>query len=125
MPSIRDESEAQAAYEDLVKDTSASVEEKTNSQVNKTEEKTKAKENFQQAIADKEAALLELEELSNHNAELHQNCDFVSKNFEIRQTACDEEIEALKQATSMLSVPNSSSTSGPPDHSIGLSDRWV
>jgi len=100
---LRAESEAQAAYEELVKDTNDSIEEKTKSQVNKVEEKAKAEENLQQAITDKEAALLELEELSNYNAELHQNCDFIMKNFEIRQTARDEEIEALKQAKSILS----------------------
>lgn len=99
----RAESEAQAAYEDLVKDTNASIEEKTKSQVNKTEERAKAEENLQQAITDKETALRELEELSNYNAELHQNCDFIMKNFEIRQTARGEEIEALKQAKSILS----------------------
>jgi len=99
----RAEAEGQAAYEELVKDTNSSIEEKTKSQVNKTEERAKAEENLQQAITDKEAALLELEELSNYNAELHQNCDFIMKNFEIRQTARDEEIEALKQAKSILS----------------------
>jgi len=100
---LRAEEEAQAAYEELVTDTNKSVEEKTKSQVNKVEEKAKAEENLQQAITDKEAALLELEELSNYNAELHQSCDFVMKNFEIRQTARDEEIEALKQAKMILS----------------------
>ena len=71
--------------------------------MNKTEERAKAEENLQQAITDKEAALLELEELSNYNAELHQNCDFIMKNFEIRQIARDEEIGPLKQAKSILS----------------------
>ena len=32
-----------------------------------------------------------------------RDCDFVMKNFEIRQTARDEEIEALKQAKAILS----------------------
>merc|ERR1740117_1526038 len=100
---LRAETEAQAAYEELVADTNSSIEEKTKSQVNKVEKKAKADENLQQANTDKEAALLELEELSNYNAELHQSCDFVMKNFEIRQTARDEEIEALKQAKSILS----------------------
>jgi len=100
---LRAEEEAQAAYEGFVKDTNSSIEEKTKSQVNKTEEKAKAEENLNQAIQDKEAALLELEQLSNYNAELHQSCDFIMKNFEIRQTARDEEIEALKQAKSILS----------------------
>merc|ERR1719272_2506220 len=100
---LRAEEEAQAAYEEFVKDTNSSIEENTKSQVNKTEEKAKAEENMNQAIQDKEAALLELEQLSNYKAELHQSCDFVLKNFEIRQTARDEEIEALKQAKSILS----------------------
>merc|ERR1719223_2376085 len=101
--SIRAEEDAQKAYEDFVKDSNASIQEKTKSQVNKTEEKAKATEDLNQATQDKEAAFLELEELSNYNAELHQNCDFIMKNFEIRQTARDEEIEALKQAKSILS----------------------
>jgi len=44
-----------------------------------------------------------IEQLSNYNAQLHQSCDFVAKNFEIRQTARDEEIEALRQAKAILS----------------------
>merc|ERR1719393_151282 len=47
--------------------------------------------------------MLELEQLANYKAELHSSCDFVMKNFEIRQTARDEEIEALKQAKALLS----------------------
>merc|ERR1712130_399552 len=88
---IRSEEDAQKAYEDFVKETNASIEEKSKDIVNKSE--TKAKE----------ATLLELEQLSNMNAELHQSCDFVMKNFDVRQTARDEEIEALKQAKAILS----------------------
>merc|ERR1719238_1986915 len=100
---IRAEEDAQKAYEDFVKDSNASVQEKTKSQVNKTEERAKAEEDLNQATQDKENALLELEQLSNYNAELHSSCDFIMKNFEIRQTARDEEIEALKQAKAILS----------------------
>merc|ERR1719174_1778610 len=100
---IRSEEDAQKAYEDFVKETNASVEEKTKTMVNKSEEKAKAVKDLTQANEDKEATLLELEQLSNYNAELHQSCDFITKNFEIRQTARDEEIEALKQAKAILS----------------------
>merc|ERR1719487_1818682 len=71
--------------------------------VNKTEEKGKAEEEKVEAEKAKDAAMLELEQLANYNAELHKSCDFVLKNFEIRQTARDEEVEALKQAKSILS----------------------
>jgi len=47
--------------------------------------------------------MLELEQLSNEAADLHKACDFVIKNFDIRQTGRDEEIEALKQAKAILS----------------------
>jgi len=100
---IRSEEDGQKAYEDFVKETNASIEEKSKTMVNKAEEKAKSEKNLTQANEDKEAALLELEQLSNYNAELHQSCDFVTKNFEIRQTARDEEIEALKQAKAILS----------------------
>jgi len=89
---IRAEEDAQKAYEDFVKDSNASIQEKTKSQVNKDEERAKATEDLNQATQDKEAALLELEQLSNYNAELHSSCDFIMKNFEIRQTGRDEEI---------------------------------
>jgi len=100
---IRAEEDAQKAYEDFVKDSNASIQEKSKTQVNKVETKAKAEGDLNQATQDKENALLELEQLSNYNGELHASCDFIMKNFEIRQTARDEEIEALKQAKSILS----------------------
>jgi len=100
---IRAEEDAQKAYEDFVKETNASVETKGKDIANKSEEKAKGEGDLVQANEDKEATLLELEQLSNYNAELHQSCDFIVKNFEIRQTARDEEVEALKQAKAILS----------------------
>jgi len=100
---IRAEEDAQKAYEGFVKETNASVETKNKDIANKSEEKAKGEGDLVQANEEKEATLLELEQLSNYNAELHQSCDFIMKNFEIRQTARDEEIEALKQAKAILS----------------------
>merc|ERR1719178_466179 len=100
---IRAEEDAQKTYEDFVKETNASIEEKSKAIVNKSEEKAKAETDLTESNEAKESVLLELEQLSNYNAELHQSCDFVMKNFEIRQTARDEEIEALKQAKAILS----------------------
>jgi len=100
---IRAEEDAQKAYEGFVKETNASVETKNKDIANKSEEKAKAEGDLVQANEEKEATLLELEQLSNYNAELHQSCDFIMKNFEIRQTARDEEVEALKQAKAILS----------------------
>jgi len=100
---IRSEEDAQKAYEDFVKETNASIEAKSKEIVNKTELKAKAEGELVETKESKEAVMLELEQLSNYNAELHQSCDFVMKNFDVRQTARDEEVEALKQAKAILS----------------------
>jgi len=100
---IRSEEDAQKAYEDFVKETNNSIEAKSKDIVNKSETKAKAETDLVEAKEAKEAVLLELEQLSNYNAQLHQSCDFVQKNFELRQTARDEEVEALRQAKAILS----------------------
>merc|ERR1719375_1445879 len=99
----RAEEESQKAYEDFVKETQAAIEEKTKDIVNKSEEKAKAEEDKTQAETDKENVMLELEQLGYEEADLHKTCDFVVKNFDIRQSGRDEEIEGLKQAKAILS----------------------
>merc|ERR1711966_376913 len=37
------------------------------------------------------------------NADLHKSCDFTLNNFDIRQEARDQEVEALRQAKAILS----------------------
>jgi len=100
---IRAEEDAQKAYEDFVKETNNSIEAKSKDIVNKSETKAKAETDLVEAKQAKESVLLELEQLSNYNAQLHQSCDFIQKNFELRQTARDEEVEALRQAKAILS----------------------
>merc|ERR1711935_990188 len=100
---IRSEEDAQKAYEDFVKETNASIEAKSKDIVNKSETKAKTEGELVEAQKEKEAAMLELEQLSNYNAQLHQSCDFVMKNFDLRQTGRDEEVEALRQAKAILS----------------------
>merc|ERR1719242_692447 len=76
---IRSEEDAQKAYEDFVKETNASVEAKSKEIVNKSEEKAKAESELVETKEAKEAVMLELEQLSNYDAELHQSCDFIMK----------------------------------------------
>jgi len=100
---IRSEEDAQKAYEDFVKETNNSIEAKTKDIINKSETKAKAETDLVDAKEAKEGVLLELEQLANYNAELQQSCNFVLKNFEVRQTARDEEVDALRQAKAILS----------------------
>merc|ERR1719310_873532 len=100
---IKDEDEAQKSYEEFVTATNDSIEEAAKSIVNKTEEKAKAENDLVEAQQDLAAVVTNLQELADYKAELHSSCDFVLKNFEVRQTARGEEIEALKEAKAILS----------------------
>merc|ERR1719440_2595485 len=100
---IRAEEDAQKAYEDFVQETNASIEANSKDIVNKSEEKAAHEAELVETEEAKDAVGLELEQLSNYKGQLHQSCDFVVKNFDLRQTARDEEIEALKQAKAILS----------------------
>merc|ERR1712051_14514 len=82
---IRSEEDSQKAYEDFVKETNNSIEAKSKDIVNKSETKAKAETDLVEAKKAKESVLLELEQLANYNAELQQSCNFVLKNFDIRQ----------------------------------------
>jgi len=100
---IRDEEGSQKAYEMFVQDTNGSIEEKQKEIVNKEELKAEAEGVKTEKEEDLKNTMETLEQLSNTNADLHKDCDFTMKNFDIRQTARDEEIEALKQAKAILS----------------------
>jgi len=100
---IRSEADAQQAYEDYVKDTNKSIDAKTEDIVNKSEAKGQAEKDLVKAEKGLASTNTELEQLATYKGELHASCDFVLKNFDIRQTARDEEVEALRQAKAILS----------------------
>merc|ERR1719399_1603007 len=100
---IRGEEESQKAYEEFVMDTNDSLDTATKTMVAKTDMKAKAEKEKVEAETEHEATMENLETLMNENADLHKSCDFTVKNFEIRQSARGDEIEALKQALAMFS----------------------
>merc|ERR1719198_963276 len=104
--SKKTESEAQAAYEALVADTNESIKDLGNSVTSKTKAKAKAKKDLTMTKEDLADAVTELEELGKYNADLHAECDYVMKNFMIRQKARAEETEALQQAKQILNGAN-------------------
>merc|ERR1719420_1504237 len=55
------------------------------------------------AQADRRAALEDAERLQATNADIHANCDFLLKNFEVRQAARTQELEALAEAKAVFS----------------------
>jgi len=99
---IRGEEEAQKAYEDFVKDTNASIDTMKKDLVNKTENKAKATKDMVERSAELDGVKTEITELQKQAADLHSRCDFVLKNFELRQSTRGGEIASLKQAINIL-----------------------
>merc|ERR1719310_1534472 len=100
---IRAEADAQRTYETFVKDTNASTEEKNAEIIRKGEAKGKAEVEKTKTEETLESVVAELDGLSTESSDLHSQCDYLLKNFEIRQTGRDQEIEALKQVKQILS----------------------
>merc|ERR1719262_1612481 len=84
---VRGEEEAQADYEAFVKDSDAAIEAKTKDITSKSDSKAKNEGEKVQSETSMESLMGELQTLANQNADLHKECDFVLKNFEIRQGA--------------------------------------
>merc|ERR1719420_1441506 len=70
---------------------------------NKTEEKGKAEVEKVKSEETLAKTMTDLAGLADESAKLHGECDFVLKNFEIRQSSRMQEIEALKQVKAILS----------------------
>jgi len=99
----KDEGDAQAQYETFVADTNASVKELQEAVVTKSETKAKAEKELVETEEALQNTITDLEDLSKYKAGLHEDCDFVLKNFGIRQEGRAAEIEALQQAKQILS----------------------
>lgn len=100
---IKDEQASQEKYESFVKQTNIAIEEKRQSIINKNEDKADAEKKMEASKVDLQSENDELATLEGGATALHKSCDFLLKNFELRQEGFDEEIEALRQAKAILS----------------------
>jgi len=100
---MADEQSAQTNYQTFVADSNNAIKQLQDEIAGNQEaaaNKDADKINTETAKSDAEK---ELEMLSNYKADLHQSCDFVMKNFEVRQQAMTNEIEAISEAKAILS----------------------
>merc|ERR1719353_68830 len=100
---IKDEADAQAGYEEFIKNSNAAIEKASNEIVAKTEQKAETEATMVQAKSDLDSATIDSEKLATYKAELHESCHFVLKNFDARQAARMDEIEGLGKAKAILS----------------------
>merc|ERR1719161_3115804 len=100
---VKDEEEATSVYEAFVEESNKAIEAMKESIANKEEAKAKAEEALAEAEEDLDKVMQELDGLATYKEELHSACDYVLKNFDVRQSVRTQEIEALKQAKAILS----------------------
>merc|ERR1719390_144862 len=100
---IKEEQTAQKDYETFVNDSNDTIKNLEEQIVAKTEEKGAAEVDKENSLVSKKNAEDELEQLAGVLAALHGECDFVLKNFDIRQAARLREIEAIQEAKAILS----------------------
>merc|ERR1740138_779848 len=95
---IAGEKDAQSSYETFIKNSNTEIAELTTMITEKTKAIEGAKLDTEMAQNDLDATVDTLKSLAEYKADLHDQCDFVVKNFEIRQKARLNEIEAINEA---------------------------
>merc|ERR1719446_840178 len=100
---ITAEADSQAGYEEFIKNSNGAIGAATKEITAKSDNKSETEAAKVQAEADRQAALADAERLAQYNAELHSSCDFLMKNFDLRQSAIQQEIDGLAQAKAILS----------------------
>jgi len=97
------EYKAQADYEKFTKDSNTLIADLSETVAAKTKAIAEAKLETAEAEGDLKSTVSELESLAAYKADLHGQCDFVLKNFEVRQKARLQEMEAIQAAKGILS----------------------
>ena len=97
------ESDATVAYESYVQDTNKEIEAKRKAIVGDAEVVAEDKIDEAQDETDKKGTVKDILTLGDGEQNLHKSCDFTLGNFDVRQQARDDEVEALKQAKAILS----------------------
>merc|ERR1719157_405980 len=97
------EADSQSAYENFMKDSNKSILKTTQSISDMTGARAAAKEELSMAKTDFGQTMTELEGLDQTSADLHKSCDYTMKNFDARQKARADEMDALREAKNILS----------------------
>merc|ERR1719387_2067921 len=100
---LKEENEAQADYETFMKDSQDSITAMATDITNKSEAQAQADKEKVGADADLAATIETLLDLGKASAALHQDCDWLLKNYDARVTARAQEVDALNSAKAILS----------------------
>merc|ERR1719321_871759 len=99
---LKGEEEAQIAYESLVGETNASIVAMQKAIVKKTEIKAQEESDKAQKNVELETVMTEIAELDKSLIDLHKQCDFHLKNYDLINQQRDIEIHSLKEAMALV-----------------------
>lgn len=97
------EEKAQEDYQMFVKESNSIVSELSEAITKRTKSIAAVKLDVAEVTSELGSASEELEDFRLYERDLHAQCDFVLKNFSIRQKARMQEVDAIQQAKSILS----------------------
>merc|ERR1719146_296077 len=100
---IAAEQDAQTAYENFMKESNDSITKLSEAIANLSAAKGKAEEDLSMAKSDLDSTNKELQGLHDEATDLHGSCDYLLKNFEVRQAARQNELDGLAEAKAILS----------------------
>jgi len=102
----KDEQRAQTDYEELVGELNSAISTADKAITQKTAESATATAEKEQADMTLAQNMDLMDNLKKENKSLHTSCDFLLKNFDVRQQARQEEMDAIQQAKQTLSGAN-------------------
>jgi len=100
---VAQETEAQKAYEAFIKDSNTAIDALMRANADRTEALAKADAEKVRTEADLATANEAIDGLDAFRIQTHSGCDFLLKNFEVRQASRTQEMEALTQAKAVMS----------------------
>jgi len=103
---IRGEEDAQAAYENFMKDSNKSIIKTAQKIDDMTEANAKAKADLGMAKSDFKQTMSNLDDLNTEVGDLGKSCNYLLRNFDARQEARTGEINAMNEAKNILSGMN-------------------
>jgi len=98
-----DEQVAEKAHTKFKTETEESITSKQNEITDLTSQKSKSEQDLIEVTGELDGANTDLEDLHSVKTGLNGECDYILKNFEVRQEAQAQEIDALREAKQILS----------------------
>ena len=98
-----DEQVAEKAHAKFKTETEESITGKQDEVVDLTTQKSKSEQDLIEVKEELSGANTDLDDLHSVKLGLHGECDYILKNFDVRQEAQAQEIDALREAKQILS----------------------